>query len=145
MRRLEIIITTSCIMYSVCICSWWWDVHICIYFVSSIVFVDFLIKSSFKKMPFSIRYYKSKFNQFLRLFTIIKLLILIQSFYFTHILHFSESLVYNRFYIVYDYNHYNIVYDNQCSIYSGTNLSISNFEWSPFDFFTTAGASHYYT
>ena len=36
-------------MYSVCICSWWWDVHICIYFVSSIVFVDFLIKSSFQK------------------------------------------------------------------------------------------------
>ena len=38
-------------MYSVCTCiySWWWDVHICIYFVSSVVFVDFLIKSSFKK------------------------------------------------------------------------------------------------
>ena len=29
-----------------------------------------------------------------------------QSFYFTHILHSSELLVYNRFYIVYDYNHY---------------------------------------
>ena len=26
-------------------------------------------------------------------------------------MHSSESLVYNRFYIVYDYNHYNIVYD----------------------------------
>ena len=50
-----------------------------------------------------------KVYQFLRLFTITKLLILIQSFYFTHILHSSESLVYNRFYIVYDYNHYNIV------------------------------------
>ena len=36
-------------MYSVCICSWWWDVHTCIYFVSSVVFVDFLIKSSFQK------------------------------------------------------------------------------------------------
>ena len=36
-------------MYSVCICSWWWDVHICIYFVGSVVFVDFLIKSFFKK------------------------------------------------------------------------------------------------
>ena len=47
--------------------------------------------------------------QFLRLFTVIKLLILIQSFYFTHILHPSESLVYSRFYIVYDYNPYNIV------------------------------------
>ena len=52
-----------------------------------------------------------KVNQFLKLFTIIKLLILIQSFYFTHILHSSESLVYNRLYIVYDYNHYNVVYD----------------------------------
>ena len=40
-----------------------------------------------------------------------KLLILIQSFYFTHILHSSESLVYNlvELYIVYDYNHENIV------------------------------------
>ena len=47
--------------------------------------------------------------QFMRLFTVIKLLISIQSFYFTHILHPSESLVYSRFYIVYDYNHYNIV------------------------------------
>ena len=36
-------------MYSVCICSWWWDVHTCIYFISSVVFADFLIKSSFKK------------------------------------------------------------------------------------------------
>ena len=45
----------------------------------------------------------------------------------------SGSLVYNRFYIVYDYNHYNIVYDNQCSIYSGTKLSISNFECPPFE------------
>ena len=36
-------------MYSVCICSWWWDVHTCIYFVSSVVFVDFLIKSSSQK------------------------------------------------------------------------------------------------
>ena len=36
-------------MCSVCKCSWWWDVHICIYWVSSVVFVDFLIKSSFKK------------------------------------------------------------------------------------------------
>ena len=33
-------------MYSVCICSWWWNGNICIYFVSSVVFVDFLIKSS---------------------------------------------------------------------------------------------------
>ena len=31
------------------------------------------------------------------------------------------------------------------NIYSGTKLSISNFECPPFDFFTTAGASHYYT
>ena len=36
-------------MYSVSICSCWWVVHICIYFVSSVVFVDFLIKSSFQK------------------------------------------------------------------------------------------------
>ena len=44
-------INSFCNMYSVCICSWWWDVHICIYFVStcSVVFVDFLIKSSFEK------------------------------------------------------------------------------------------------
>ena len=42
---------------------------------------------------------KTKKFQFLRLFTIIKLLILIQSFYFIHILHSSESFVYNRFYI----------------------------------------------
>ena len=83
-----------------------------------------------------------KVYQFLRLFTIIKLLILIKSFYFTHILHSSESLVYNRLYIVYDYNHYNIVY-KQCSIYSGTKLSISNFECP--NFFTSAVASHYYT
>ena len=41
-------INSFCIMYSVCICSWWWDVHTCIYFVSSVVFVDFLIKSSFQ-------------------------------------------------------------------------------------------------
>ena len=27
----------------------WWDVHICIYFVSNVVFVYFLIKSSFQK------------------------------------------------------------------------------------------------
>ena len=47
--------------------------------------------------------------QFLRLFTVIKLLILIQSFHFTHILYSNESLVYSRFYIIYDYNHYNIV------------------------------------
>ena len=66
-----------------------------------------------------LQYDTTKIYQFLRLFTIIKLLILIQSFYFTHILHSSESLVYNRFYIVYDYNHYNIEY-NQCSIYFGT-------------------------
>ena len=38
---LTIVNTTFCIMYSVCICSWWWDVHICIYFVSSVVFVTF--------------------------------------------------------------------------------------------------------
>ena len=82
-----------------------------------------------------------KVYQFLRLFTIIKLLILLQSFYFTHILHSSESLVYNWFYIVYDYNHYNILY-KQCSIYSGTKLSISNFECPIF--FTNAVASHYY-
>ena len=62
-----------------------------------------------------------KVYQFLRLVTIIKLLFLIQSFYFTHILHSSESLVYNRFYIVYDFNHYIIVY-NQFSIYSGLNF-----------------------
>ena len=43
-------INSFCIMYSVCICSWWWDVHTCIYFISSVVFADFLIKSSFKKM-----------------------------------------------------------------------------------------------
>ena len=42
-------INSFCIMYSVYICSWWWDVHTCIYFVSSVVFVDFLIKSSFQK------------------------------------------------------------------------------------------------
>ena len=36
-------------MYSVCLCSWWWDVHICIYFVSSEVVVDFLIKSLFQR------------------------------------------------------------------------------------------------
>ena len=52
-------INSFCIMYSVCICSWWWDVHTqsychtsddtCIYFISSVVFADFLIKSSFKK------------------------------------------------------------------------------------------------
>ena len=47
-----------CSMYSVCICSWWWDVHTCIYFVSSVVFVDFLIKSSSQK----------KSNRLLRLF-----------------------------------------------------------------------------
>ena len=44
---LTIVNTSFCIMYSVCICSWWWVR--CIYFVSSVVFVDFLIKSSFKK------------------------------------------------------------------------------------------------
>ena len=42
-------INSFCSMYSVCICSWWWDVHTCIYFVSSVVFVDFLIKSSSQK------------------------------------------------------------------------------------------------
>ena len=52
----------------------------------------------------------------------------------SNILHSSESLVYNRFYIGYDYNHYNIVY-NQCSIYSGTKFSISNLDCPPFDFF----------
>ena len=46
---ISIVNTSFCIMCSVCKCSWWWDVHICIYFVSSVVFVDFLIKSSFKK------------------------------------------------------------------------------------------------
>ena len=35
-------------MCSVSICSWWWDVHTCIYFVSSVVFVYFQIKSSFQ-------------------------------------------------------------------------------------------------
>ena len=34
---------------------------------------------------------------------------------------------------------------NQYSIYSGAKLSLSNFECPPFDFFTTAWASHYYT
>ena len=29
---------------NMCICSWWWDVHTCIYFISSVVFADFLIK-----------------------------------------------------------------------------------------------------
>ena len=24
-------INSFCIMYSICICSWWWDVHTCIY------------------------------------------------------------------------------------------------------------------
>ena len=67
-----------------------------------------------------------KVDQFLRLFTIIKLLILIQCFHFTYIMHPYESLVYNGFYIAYDYNYYNIVY-HQCSILSGTKLSISNF------------------
>ena len=71
-----------------------------------------------------------------------KIINLNSKFYFTHILHSSESLVYNRFYIVYDYNHYNIVYQ-QYSIYSRTKLSISNFECP--NFFTTAVASHYYT
>ena len=52
--------------------------------------------------------------------------------------HFSESLVYNRCYIVYDYNHYNIVY-NQCSIYYGTKLSISNFECPPLIFLPLQG------
>ena len=42
-------INSFCIMYSVCICSWWCDVHTCIYFVSSVIFVEFLIKSSFQK------------------------------------------------------------------------------------------------
>ena len=46
---LTIVNTTLGIMYSVCIYSWWWDVHICIYFVNSVVFVAFLIKSSFQK------------------------------------------------------------------------------------------------
>ena len=54
------------------------------------------------KKQYHFQYDTTKVYQFLRLFTIIKLLILIQSFYFTHILHSSESLVYNRFYIVYD-------------------------------------------
>ena len=54
------------------------------------------------KNQYHFQYDTTKVYQFLRLFTIIKLLILIQSFYFTHILHSSESLVYNRFYIVYD-------------------------------------------
>ena len=42
-------INSFCSMYSVCICSWWWDIHTCIYFVSSVVFVDFLMKSSSQK------------------------------------------------------------------------------------------------
>ena len=42
-------INSFCIM-CVCICSWWWDVHTYIYIVSSVVFVDFLIKSSFQKI-----------------------------------------------------------------------------------------------
>ena len=46
---ISIVNTSCCSMCSVCKCSWWWDVHICIYFVSSVGFVDFLIKSSFKK------------------------------------------------------------------------------------------------
>ena len=74
-----------------------------------------------------------KVYQFLRLFTIIILLILIQSFYFTHILHSSESLVYNRFYM---YTIITTIVYNQCSIYSGTKLSISNFECP--NYFTTA-------
>ena len=61
--------------------------------------------------------------------------------FYSH-LHSSESLVYNRFYIVYDYNHYNIVCC-QCSLYSGTKLSITNFECPNFDFLTIAGASHH--
>ena len=52
---------------------------------------------------------------------------------------FATALVYNRFYIVYDYNHYNIVYDNQCSIYSGAKVSISNFECPPFELFYHCG------
>ena len=48
-NRPVVYLITLGIMYSVCICSWWWDVHICIYFVNSVFFVDFLIKSSFKK------------------------------------------------------------------------------------------------
>ena len=43
-----------------------------------------------------------KVDQFLMLFPIIKY------FYFTHIMYSSESLVYNRFYIVYDNNHYDM-------------------------------------
>ena len=46
-----------------------------------------------------------KVYQFLRLFTITKLLILIQSFCFTHILHSSESLVYNRFSVIKIWNY----------------------------------------
>ena len=54
-------------------------------------------------------------------------------------MHSVESLVYNRtFYIVYDYNHYNIPF-SQCSIYSGTKLSISNFECPPFELFYHCG------
>ena len=59
-------------------------------------------------------------------------------YYCTHILHSSESLVHNKFYLVYDYNHYNMVY-NQCSICSGNRLSISNFECPPFNFLPLQG------
>ena len=55
-------INSFCSMYSVCICSWWWDVHTCIYFVSSVVFVDFLIKSSSQK-KISENTYFSKFAE----------------------------------------------------------------------------------
>ena len=76
------------------------------------------------------QYDTTKIYQFLKLFAIIKLLILIQSFYFTHILHSNESLVYNRFYIVYDFYHYNILY-NQCSIYFGTKFLSPNLSVPP--------------
>ena len=84
------------------------------------------------------QYDTTKVDQFLRLFRIMKLLILIQCFYFTHIMHSNESLVYNRFYIVYDSNHYIIVY-NQYSIYSGTKLSLSNFSVLPLNFLPLHG------
>ena len=46
-------------------------------------------------------------------------------------MHPFESLINNRFYIVYDYNHYSIITYQQ---YPVTKRSISNFECPPFEY-----------
>ena len=63
-------------------------------------------------------------------------------------MHSSESVVYNRFYIVYDYNHYNMVYDNgitNVQYILRLNFLSPILSVLPLNCFTTVGASHYYT